>query len=193
MEILDKKRNKRGKKRILFFIGSMFALIFAYQTMKVIFLENEKTVVSVLVLTPISDQKAFEREVREQVKIKKGEKALIQSIDAQIEANHAIATTWIRAKTADVIIGEEQVIRKYAEAGYLKELSEKDKVPQKQKYYRVLTEYNTEDNMEMGEEKWFGSFAKEIPGLDGDGLIVSLAANVVHEKNALKLLRAWGE
>ena len=43
--------------------------------------------------------------------------------------------------------------------------------------------------MEMGEEKWFGSFAKEIPGLDGDGLIVSLAANVVHEKNALKLLR----
>ena len=76
----------------------MFALIFAYQTMKVIFLENEKTVVSVLVLTPISDQKAFEREVREQVKIKKGEKALIQSIDAQIEANHAIATTWIRAK-----------------------------------------------------------------------------------------------
>ncbi len=189
-----KKKTKKVKKGVLFFIGAVFVGVFVYQTIKVVVLENEKTVVSVLVLKPISDQKTFEKEVRGQVKIKKGQKVLIQSIDAEIEANHAIATTWIRAKTADVIVGEEKVIRKYAEAGYLKELSEKDRIPQKHRYYCALAEYNTGENIEkIGEEKWLGVFAKEIPGLDEERLVVSLAANVVNEENALELLRAWGE
>lgn len=187
---MNGKGNEKSKKRVLFLVIVVVLGMFLYQMIKVIFLENEKTVVSILVLNPISDSKTFEKEVRKHVKVNKGEKVLIQSIDAQIEANYAIATTWIRAKTADVIIGEEEVITKYAEMGYLKQLSEKDKLSQKSRYHCVLSEYSDKKNIE---KEWFGIFVKEIPGLNGEEVVASLAANVVNEENALKLLRAWEE
>ena len=109
------------KRHITGIIAILVICIIAGYFVNVIFFENKKDVISVLVLKPLTDTEALEKEIGTVVEVDGKEEIHIQSIDFDWGANEAIATTWLRSGTIDVIIGREDQIAFYEEAGYLEE------------------------------------------------------------------------
>lgn len=111
---------KQYAVRILAVCGIL--LVLAY-FINIMFVQNQKTAVSVLVLEFMEDTSALEQQVREALGAGEDEKIEIRTISSGIEANKAVALTWIRAEVVDVVIGGETQMTEYAQAGYLKDLS----------------------------------------------------------------------
>lgn len=172
--------------------AALVAVLIAAYFVNIIFFENKKVAVSVLVLTPVSDVRALEEEILKIIDIEADEEIGIQFIDTGVIANQAIATTWIRAKTVDVIIGDREQIKLYAQAGYLKDLKEIEEEGVKdvgEDYMSGLAEYDNEGKVvSLGEEKCFGKYTGEIAGINIKHPVIALAANVTNQKNAVKML-----
>ena len=112
---------KLFKRHMLVIITILAVFAIAGYFVNVIFVENKKDVISVLILETVADTEALEKEIGTVVEAGVKEEIHIQSIDFDLGANEAIATTWLRSGTIDVIIGREDQIAFYEEAGYLEE------------------------------------------------------------------------
>lgn len=191
---MAEKKECRGyqfiKNHIVVLLAVCFVFFLAVYFINVIFIQNEETVVSVLVLEFMEDSFRLEQQVRETVQAEEDQKVEIRTIASQVEANKAIVLTWIRAQTVDVIIGEEEQIAEYAQAGYLKELEK----GQSDDFLCARAEYNSEGNIiGTGEEECFGKYTADIPGTEFQKPVAGLAENAPHRENALLLLQSLRE
>ena len=118
---------KLFKRHMLVIITILAVFAIAGYFVNVIFVENKKDVISVLILETVADTEALEKEIGTVVEAGVKEEIHIQSIDFDLGANEAIATTWLRSGTIDVIIGREDQIAFYEEAGYLEETRRAEK------------------------------------------------------------------
>ena len=118
---------KLFKRHMLVIITILAVFAIAGYFVNVIFVENKKDVISVLILETVADTEALEKEIGTVVEAGVKEEIHIQSIDFDLGANEAIATTWRRSGTIDVIIGREDQIAFYEEAGYLEETRRAEK------------------------------------------------------------------
>ena len=107
---------------IVAIVSILITLIIVGYFVNIMFVKNKKDVVSVLVLKPVMDTSALEHELSSVVEVGKGEEIHIQSIDFDVAANEAIATTWLRSGTIDIVIGREDQIDFYEETGYVGEI-----------------------------------------------------------------------
>lgn len=170
--------------------GGVILLLVIY-FVNIIFVQNKKTAVSVLVLEYMEDTSALEKQVRQVIGVDEDEKIEIRSIAHGVEANKAIALTWIRAKVVDVIIGEEEQLTEYAQAGYLKDLSE---IEGSGDFMCAPVESDSEGNIiSTGSETCFGKYTLKIPEIDFQKPVIALTANVTNMDNAVKLLRYYGK
>ena len=167
--------------------GCVILLLLAY-FVNLIFVKNKRTAVSVLVLEFMEDTSGLERQVREAAGADEDEKIEIRTISYGVQANKAVALTWIRAEVVDVIIGEEEQMLEFAQAGYLRELSETN-VRQSNDFMCGLAEFDREGKITAtGPDKCFGKYAGEIPGIDFQNPVIGLADNVTNGENAAELL-----
>lgn len=118
----DWKVIKFIKRHIAAIVCILIVLIIVGYFVNIIFFQNKKDVVSVLVLKPVEDTEALEHEIAAVVEVGKREEIHIQSIDFDVAANEAIVTTWLRSGTIDIVIGRADQIAFYEAADYLGEI-----------------------------------------------------------------------
>lgn len=171
-------------------VGGVIVLLVIY-FVNIIFVQNKKTAVSVLVLEYAEDISALEEQVRQVIGAEEDEKIEIRSIAHEVEINKAIALTWIRAEVVDVIIGEEEQLTEYAQIGYLKDLSE---IEETGDFVCAPVEFDSEGNIiSTGSETCFGKYISKIPEITFQKPVIALTANVTNIDNAVKLLRYYGK
>ena len=129
-----------------------------------ILFQNRETVLSAVVLRPVEDTEILEEVLAGIVKPEEGERILIQSVDGSEEVNLPVVITWIRARSADVVIGGEDEIRELGERGCLAELAPD------------------------GAEACFGRETGELPGVPLDRPLIGTAVNAEHEEAALLVI-----
>ena len=168
-------------------------LLLAAYFINIMFVQNKKTAVSVLVLEFMEDTSVLEQQVREVLGTAEDEKIEIRTISAGVGTNKAVALTWIRAEVVDVIIGEEEQMTEYAPAGYLKDLGDTE-AEQPDAFLCGLAEYDKEGNVTgTGPESCFGKYAGEIAGVPMEKPVAGLAGNASNLDNALMLLNFFSE
>ena len=189
---MEEKRENRLVSFIKKYAAALLAgcviLLLAVYFINIIFVQNQKTAVSVLILEFMEDTSGLENQVREVLGTGGDEEIEIRTISAGVGANKAVALTWIRAEVVDVIIGEEEQMLEFAQAGYLRELSETN-VRQSNDFMCGLAEFDREGKITAtGPDKCFGKYAGEIPGIDFQNPVIGLADNVTNGENAAELL-----
>ena len=168
-------------------------LLLAAYFINIMFVQNKKTAVSVLVLEFMEDTSVLEPQVREVLGAAEDEEIEIRTISAGVGTNKAVALTWIRAEVVDVVIGEEEQMTEYAQAGYLKDLGDTE-AEQPDAFLCGLAEYDKEGNVTgTGPESCFGKYAGEIAGVPMEKPVAGLAGNASNLDNALMLLNFFSE
>ena len=187
---------KQYAVRILAVCGIL--LVLAY-FINIMFVQNQKTAVSVLVLEFMEDTSALEQQVREALGAGEDEKIEIRTISSGIEANKAVALTWIRAEVVDVVIGSETQMTEYAQAGYLKDLSGMKASEQGSEedgasnFLRGLAQYDQDGNVTgTGPKTCFGRYIPGISGAQIEQPVAGLADNASNVDNGLRLLQWLG-
>lgn len=161
-------------------------------------IKNKEEMISVLVLSAKANEAALEREITRQFPISEGEEVVIQVMDPSVEANYGIVLTWLRARTVDVLIGETDALKRYAQSGCLADWSELEVVKEEEikrkdeAFLCGLAEYDDEGGiLRMGEEQCFGwrssGEVAEACGLKQP--VVSVALNAPHKEAALNATR----
>lgn len=185
----EKKEHKIQKFIKKYGAGIVVPLIIVLITayfVNVIFVKNKEVAISVLILEYTADTTAVENQIGKIVGLKENQKIEIKSIDAKQSANNPIILTWIRAKTIDVIIGSEEEVKVFAQAGYLKKLNEEIR---EKDFMCGLAKYNDlGEIISGGKEECFGKYTTEIKGVEIKHPVVCLAANLINEDNAEKVL-----
>lgn len=192
----EKKENHlisfRRKYAAVLLAGCAVLLLAAY-FINIMFVQNKKTAVSVLVLEFMEDTSVLEQQVREVLGAAEDEEIEIRTISAGVGTNKAVALTWIRAEVVDVVIGEEEQMTEYAQAGYLKDLGDTE-AEQPDAFLCGLAEYDKEGNVTgTGPESCFGKYAGEIAGVPMEKPVAGLAGNASNLDNALMLLNFFSE
>ena len=168
-------------------------LLLAAYFINIMFVQNKKTAVSVLVLEFMEDTSVLEQQVREVLGAAEDEEIEIRTISAGVGTNKAVALTWIRAEVVDVVIGEEEQMTEYAQAGYLKDLGDTE-AEQPGAFLCGLAEYDKDGNVTgTGPESCFGKYAGEIAGVPMEKPVAGLAGNASNLDNALMLLNFFSE
>ena len=168
-------------------------LLLAAYFINIMFVQNKKTAVSVLVLEFMEDTSVLEQQVREVLGAAEDEEIEIRTISAGVGTNKAVALTWIRAEVVDVVIGEEEQMTEYAQAGYLKDLGDTE-AEQPDAFLCGLAEYDKEGNVTgTGPDSCFGKYAGEIAGVPMEKPVAGLAGNASNLDNALMLLNFFSE
>ena len=168
-------------------------LLLAAYFINIMFVQNKKTAVSVLVLEFMEDTSVLEQQVREVLGAAEDEEIEIRTISAGVGTNKAVALTWIRAEVVDVVIGEEEQMTEYAQAGYLKDLGDTE-AEQPDAFLCGLAEYDKEGNVTgTGPESCFGKYAGEIAGGTMEKPVAGLAGTASNLDNALMLLNFFSE
>lgn len=181
------------KKYAAALLAGCAVLLLAAYFINIMFVQNKKTAVSVLVLEFMEDTSVLEQQVREVLGTAEDEKIEIRTISAGVGTNKAVALTWIRAEVVDVIIGEEEQMTEYAQAGYLKDLGDTE-AEQPDAFLCGLAEYDKEGNVTgTGPESCFGKYAGEIAGVPMEKPVAGLAGNASNLDNALMLLNFFSE
>ena len=176
------------KKYAAALLAGCAVLLLAAYFINIMFVQNKKTAVSVLVLEFMEDTSVLEQQVREVLGAAEDEEIEILTISAGVGTNKAVALTWIRAEVVDVIIGEEEQMTEYAQAGYLKDLGDTE-AEQPDAFLCGLAEYDKEGNVTgTGPESCFGKYAGEIAGVPMEKPVAGLAGNASNLDNALMLL-----
>ena len=194
---MEEKRENRLVSFIKKYAAALLAgcviLLLAVYFINIIFVQNQKTAVSVLILEFMEDTSGLENQVREVLGTGGDEEIEIRTISAGVGANKAVALTWIRAEVVDVIIGEEEQMTEYAQAGYLKDLGDTE-AEQPDAFLCGLAEYDKEGNVTgTGPESCFGKYAGEIAGVPMEKPVAGLAGNASNLDNALMLLNFFSE
>mgnify|MGYP003297787572 CR=1 FL=1 len=159
----------------------------------IMFFQNEKDILNVLVLTSKMDSDLLLEEIEEAVKVDVGEEILIKYMDTSgNEANRAIILTWIRAKTVDIIIGEEEQIDFFAENGCLKEIEEQD-ISGKSYYDSSVIKYDSDgDVIGREDKKHYGIYINRVAGVRFQTMpVISLAVNFQNKENAINVFELY--
>ena len=181
------------KKYAAALLAGCAVLLLAAYFINIMFVQNKKTAVSVLVLEFMEDTSVLEQQVREVLGTAEDEKIEIRTISAGVGTNKAVALTWIRAEVVDVIIGEEEQMTEYAQAGYLKDLGSTE-AEQPGAFLCGLAEYDRDGNVTgTGPESCFGKYAGEIAGVRMEKPVAGLADNASNVENAMELLDYFSE
>lgn len=181
------------KKYAAALLAGCAVLLLAAYFINIMFVQNKKTAVSVLVLEFMEDTSVLEQQVREVLGAAEDEEIEIRTISAGVGTNKAVALTWIRAEVVDVVIGEEEQMTEYAQAGYLKDLGDTE-AEQPDAFLCGLAEYDKEGNVTgTGPESCFGKYAGEIAGVPMEKPVAGLAGNASNLDNALMLLNFFSE
>lgn len=187
--------------------GCALLLLFVY-FVNLMFVQNQKTAVSVLVLEFVEDTSGLERQIREAVGADEKEKVEIRTISYGVQANKAVALTWIRAEVVDVIIGAEELMTEFAQAGYLKDLDKMERSGHRAEaleeaetegdgagsrrsgdFLCGLAEFDQEGNVTgLGPDTCFGKYTAEIPGAAIETPVAGLADNAPNLENGQKLI-----
>lgn len=192
-EIKENRLASFIKKYAAALLAGCVILLLAAYFINIIFVQNQKTAVSVLVLEFMEDTSGLEEQVREVLGTAGDEEIEIRTISAGVGANKAVALTWIRAEVVDVVIGEEEQMAEYAQAGYLKDLGQTE-AEQPGAFLCGLAEYDQEGNVTgIGPESCFGKYAGEIDGVRMEKPVAGLAANASNVDNAMELLDFFSE
>ena len=85
------------KKYAAALLAGCVILLLAVYFINIIFVQNQKTAVSVLILEFMEDTSGLENQVREVLGTGGDEEIEIRTISAGVGANKAVALTWIRA------------------------------------------------------------------------------------------------
>lgn len=157
----------------------------------IMFFQNKKDALNILVLNSQIESNALLAEIEEAVDVGTEEEIVIKYMDTSgNEANRAIVLTWIRAKTVDIIIGEQEQLDFFAKNGCLLEI-EKEIIGLDERYYNnCIINYDSEGNI-IGkeEEKHYGVYVDEVAGVDFQkNPIVSFAVNLKNRDYAMKVL-----
>lgn len=181
------------KKYAAALLAGCAVLLLAAYFINIMFVQNKKTAVSVLVLEFMEDTSVLEQQVREVLGSAEDEEIEIRTISAGVGTNKAVALTWIRAEVVDVVIGEEEQMTEYAQAGYLKDLGDTE-AEQPDAFLCGLAEYDKEGNVTgTGPESCFGKYAGEIAGVPMEKPVAGLAGNASNLDNGLMLLNFFSE
>lgn len=181
------------KKYAAALLAGCVVLLLAAYFINIMFVQNKKTAVSVLVLEFMEDTSVLEQQVREVLGSAEDEEIEIRTISAGVGTNKAVALTWIRAEVVDVVIGEEEQMTEYAQAGYLKDLGDTE-AEQPDAFLCGLAEYDKEGNVTgTGPESCFGKYAGEIAGVPMEKPVAGLAGNASNLDNGLMLLNFFSE
>lgn len=181
------------KKYAAALLAGCAVLLLAAYFINIMFVQNKKTAVSVLVLEFMEDTSVLEQQVREVLGSAEDEEIEIRTISAGVGMNKAVALTWIRAEVVDVVIGEEEQMTEYAQAGYLKDLGDTE-AEQPDAFLCGLAEYDKEGNVTgTGPESCFGKYAGEIAGVPMEKPVAGLAGNASNLDNGLMLLNFFSE
>ena len=195
-EMAEKKENHLIsfiRKYAAVLLAGCAVLLLAAYFINIMFVQNKKTAVSVLVLEFMEDTSVLEQQVREVLGAAEDEEIEIRTISAGVVTNKAVALTWIRAEVVDVVIGEEEQMTEYAQAGYLKDLGDTE-AEQPDAFLCGLAEYDKEGNVTgTGPESCFGKYAGEIAGVPMEKPVAGLAGNASNLDNALMLLNFFSE
>lgn len=156
----------------------------------IIFFENKKDVLSVLVLQTEVDREALTKELQKAVPVKNGEEIVIQTLDYGNSMNQGTAVTWLRSGTIDLIIGSKEQMTDFGQYGYLKGLKDMKDVEEKEKFRCGIADFDDEGNLLSVEgNDWVGVFPGRIKGIETlDSLVAAIAGNAPHQENAFKTL-----
>ncbi|GEM_PF-6619453 len=162
----------------------------------IIVFQNHKDVVNVLVLSPEVDVKEMENDLKRVVEVGNNEEIAIKYLDINNEANQAIVLTWLRAKTVDVIISDEEKIGFFAENACLLELDGLLDPASGEKgtyYYNGIVSYDSEGKIIGKEEdKVYGVHTEKINGIEGmSDPVAAIVANVQNKSNAVRILNHY--
>lgn len=192
------EKTQRTDSRILEFFRKHWGVLLAVLAAAVvvgyfvnlIFIQNREKVLSVVVLTALEDTEELEEELAGIVEPDSDERIVIQSIDGENEINIPVISTWIRAGSADVIIGSEKAMDLLAKNGYLKELEpDGGENAADTDYMCGLAEYDDEGNVVgTGEETCFGKYVQKEAGVNIEHPVIATAVNAEHRENAEKVI-----
>lgn len=161
----------------------------------IIVFENKKDVLNVLVLSSNIDIEQIEKPLYELIPVQDDEEIVIKYMDSTAEAEQAIILTWIRSRTVDVVIGDEDSMAFYAQNGCFMNLEECGIESDERDYYNVINEYSSEGQIiDTSEKMMFGKRVKSIEGiLEMKNPIVALAVNSQNLKKGLVVLDYYVE
>lgn len=154
----------------------------------IIFFENKKDVLTILVLTTDIDREELSQEIKKAVDINKGEEITIQTLDYSNKANQGVAITWLRSGTIDILVGNKEEMTIFGQYGYLKELEKTELATDKEKFMCGIAEFDDEGNiLSIKGDYWVGIYPDKIPGLNGIWQpVISIMENAPNKGNAMK-------
>lgn len=171
------------------------AIIIVGYFVNIIVFENKKDVLNILVLSSDINIEAMEEELYSLIEVNDDEEIVIKYMDSNGEADQAIILTWLRSRTVDVVIGEEDSIDFYARNGCLADMEELGIETDESDYYNAVDEYSSEGEIiGTGEQTLFGKYVKPITGLENmEKPIVAMAVNALNTENGMRILSYYME
>lgn len=171
------------------------AIIIVGYFVNIIVFENKKDVLNILVLSSDINIEAMEEELYSLIEVNDDEEIVIKYMDSNGEADQAIILTWLRSRTVDVVIGEEDGIDFYARNGCLVDMKELGIETDESDYYNAVDEYSSEGQIiGTGEQTLFGKYVNPITGLENmEKPIVAMAVNALNTENGMRILRYYME
>lgn len=171
------------------------AIIIVGYFVNIIVFENKKDVLNILVLSSDINIEAMEEELYSLVEVNDDEEIVIKYMDSNGEADQAIVLTWLRSRTVDMVVGEEDSIDFYARNGCLVDMKELGIETDESDYYNAVVEYSSEGEIiGTGEQTLFGKYVNPITGLENmEKPIVAMAVNALNTENGMRILRHYME
>lgn len=186
--IKDFLRKHWGKLCIVF-----LCTVVAGYFVNIIFFENKKDVLTVLVLQTEVDREVLTNELQKAVAVKQGEEISIQTLDYSNSMNQGTAVTWLRSGTIDLIVGNREQMTAFGQHGYLKRLEGMGDLAEKEKFRCGTAEFDDEGNLiRAGGNDWVGVFPGRIAGIDSmDSPVIAIVENAPNKENAFKTLEMF--
>lgn len=187
----------RRKKYIWMVISGVILIIFFY-FVKIVFIDNKEVVLNVLVLDVGVDVENIKQDLDFCLKPDKNQRIEITEIDPSIPENWPIILTWIRSRTFDLFLADENQIKSFANKGCffsLNDLLVNEFEGQYEFYESDLLEYDDEGNVKViGSKKAYGIYIRDDSQLHNmQKPIAAIVINAPNKDNAIKVLKYWSK
>lgn len=157
----------------------------------IIFFQNKKEVLTVLVLQTEVDREALTEEIQKAVDVSSREEISIQTLDYNNPVNQGVAVTWLRSGTIDLIIGSEEEMTVFGQYGYLMDLKDIKMTTEKEKFMCGTAEFDDDGNILSVEgSEWVGVYPGQVAGIEGmDSPVISIVRNAPQKENAVSTIK----
>lgn len=156
----------------------------------IIFFENKKDVLTVLVLATDVDREELTEEIKKAVDVNRGEEISIQTLDYSNKVNQGVAITWLRSGTIDILVGNKEQMTVFEHYGYLRKLEETKFTTDKEKFMCGIADFDDDGNiLNVEGDYWVGVSLDKIAGIYGiESLVISIMENAPNKESAMKTL-----